>query len=52
MSPWRRIYPIYQQFSVYGPGPSSKVKAIVLFATAGVGAMGATVLVFLQAWGC
>ena len=28
-------------FSVYGPGPSSKVRAIVLFATVGVGAAGA-----------
>ena len=32
---------ISNSFSVYGPGPSSKVKAIVLFATVGVGAMGA-----------
>ncbi len=32
MSPWRRILSKYiQQFSAYGPGPSSKVKAIVLF---------------------
>ena len=31
---------ISNSFSVYGPGPSSKVRAIVLFATVGVGAAG------------
>lgn len=41
MSPWRRIYPIYQQFFGVWSRSVVKVKAIVLFATAGVGAMGA-----------
>ncbi len=51
MSPWRRIYPIYPTVFGKGPGPSSKVKAIVLFVDGRyVGVKGA-ILVFLQVWG-